>query len=272
MTLDAQHMVTGKSRISPRKPLGSDGGSTLYVSESAVVNRGQFPFLPKSVYGRTLKRITLDVDGERLLSFHAPVSATAENQIEMMFRHVAGLLRRSRGTPWPLSRSPGELGPSDLAFLDSIGSKKGVTPETRGEILESLAGFHVSPGDSPEETVRNIREMAQAMYNLATDREIRALHGEIRTVWPENVAAEIIQVELDEVREVGMSYICMQLLRGIMSDLLGINVRKGVRGAWPSSILVDTGTVYRSYVSAFMSKIVDVPEPPNYANFGVIVP
>lgn len=273
MTFDAQHMVTGKSRISPRKPLGSDGGSTLYVSESAWVNRGQFPFLPKSVYGRTLKRITLDVDGDRLLSFHAPVSANVDDQIEMMFRHVAGLLRRSPGMTGTFSRSPGELGPSDLAFLDSIGNKKGVTPETREEILESLAGFHVSPGDSPEEIVRNIREMAQAMYNLTTNREIRELHGEIRTLWPEDVIpAEIIHIEPDEVREVGLPDICMQLLRGIMSDLLGVNVRKGVRGAWPSSILVDTGTVYRSYVSAFMSRAVDMPSPPNYANFGVIVP
>ena len=272
MTLEAQHMVTGKSRISPRKPLGSDGGSTLYVSESARLNRGQFPFLPKSVYGRTLKRISLDVDGERLLSFHAPVSATVDGQIEMMFCHVAGSLRCSPGTPGLFSRSPGELGPSDLAFLDSIG-RKGVTPETRNEILESLAGFHRLPGDSPEETVQNIREMAQVMHNLATDREIRELHGDIRTVWPEDVtAAEIIQVEPDEVREVGLSDICMQLLRGIISDLLGVNPRKGARGAWPSCILVDTGTIYRSYVSAFMSKMVDVPEPPNYANFGVIVP
>jgi hypothetical protein len=274
MTVEAQHMVTGKSRISPRKPLGSDaGGITLYVSESAVVNLGQFPFLPKSVYGRTLKRISLDVDGKRLLSFHTPVSATADDQIEMMFRHVAGLLRRSPGTPWPLSRSPGEFGPSDLAFLDSIGSSHRVTPETRGEIIDSFAGFHRLRGDSPEETVRNIREMAQAMHNLATDREIRELHGDIRTVWPEDVtAAEIIHMEPDEVREVGLPEICMQLLRGIMSDLLGVNPRKGARGAWPSCISVDTGTVYRSYVSAFMSKIVDVPEPPNYANFGVIVP
>ena len=156
MTFDAQHMVTGKSRISPRKPLGSDGGSTLYVSESAWVNRGQFPFLPKSVYGRTLKRITLDVDGDRLLSFHAPVSANVDDQIEMMFRHVAGLLRRSPGMTGTFSRSPGELGPSDLAFLDSIRSSRRVTPETRREIIDSFAGFRGTPGESPEETVRKV--------------------------------------------------------------------------------------------------------------------
>lgn len=273
MTFDAQHMVTGKSRISPRKPLGYDGGSTLYVSESARFNRGQFPFLPKSVYGRTLKRISLDVDGERLLSFHAPVSATVDEQMATLMRHAASMLRVSPGFPGPFSRSPGELGPSDLAFLDSIGNKKGVTPETREEILESLAGFHVSPGEYPEETVRDTREMAQVMYNLATNREIRELHGEIRTLWPEDVIpAEIIHMEPDEVREVGLRDICMQLLRGIMSDLLGVNTRKGANGAWPSCIKVDAGTMYRSYVSAFMSRIVDLPEPPNYANFGVVVP
>ena len=265
-------IVTGEPRISRRKPIGVDGNVTMYLSESAVLNRGRFPFLPRSVYGNVLKRITLEIDSTALMSFHAPVSATVDFQVEMMLRHTASVLRSSPGMAGLLSRSPGELGPSDLAFIDSI-DRKGVTPETRGEIIDSLGGFHGTTGDSLADIVRMTREMAQVMHRLATDREIREMHGEIRTVWPEEVtAAEIVRAEPDEVREVGQSEICMQLLRGIISELLGVYARKGVRGAWPSCITVDSGTMYRSYVSAFMSRVVDLPSPPNYANFGVMVP
>lgn len=252
--------MTGHARFPVGKvPLAVDEMNTVSImkKETAVVNRGQFPFIPPSVYGKILRKITIFSDDTPIISIHGAMDDVDGKYLDRLISVIAYRIRTDRRVyeEFPVL-SPGEFTNADIEFIRSIQKSTRISSDTRDEIC------------APARQLLNAVELANqavALYGMratddfeimAGDAEIHLLHGEagLRAIYGDR--ADTIY----------------PILRETVQVMLGMQIKASAVPGSPSTIRVNPRTTpYRSHLSSFMNRAAGMQESPNYANFGVIL-
>ena len=252
--------MTGHARFPVGKvPLAVDGMNmvTIMKKETAVVNRVQFPFIPPSVYGRILRKITVFYNDIPVISMHGPKDDVDGKYLDRLISVIAYRICSERRVyeEFPVL-SPGEFTKADVEFIRTIQKSTRISSDTKDEIC------------APARQLPNAVELANqavALYGMratddfeimAGDEEIHRLHGDtgMRAIYG------------------GMADTVFPILRETVQVMLGMHMKASAVPDSPPTIRVNPMTApYRSLLSSFMNRAAGMQESPNYANFGVIL-
>ena len=251
-------LMTGHPRFPVGKvPLAVDGTNTIMKKETAVVNCGQFPFIPPSVYGRILRKITIFSDDTPIISIHGAMDDVDGKYLDRLISVIAYRIRTDRRiyAEFPVL-SPGEFTNADVEFIRIIQKSTRISEDTKEYIFNSAGGMLNAVGLANQAVALYGMRATDDIEIIAGDEEIHCLHGEagMRAIYGDRA---------DTV---------YPILRETVQVMLGMHIKASAVPGRPSAIHVNPMTTpYRSQLSSFMNRAAGMQESPNYANFGVIL-
>jgi hypothetical protein len=251
-------LITGHARFPVGKvPLAVDGTNTILKKETAVVNRGQFPFIPPSVYGRILRKITVFCNNTPVISMHGSNDDVDGKYLDRLISVIAYRVCTDRRSyeEFPVL-SPGEFTKADVEFIRTIQKSTRISSDTRDEICAPARQLLNAVGLANQAVALYGMRATDGIEIIAGDEEIHSLHGEagMRAIYGDRA---------DTV---------YPILRETVQVMLGMHIKAPAVPDSPSVMHVNPRTTpYRSQLTSFMNRAAGMQESPNYANFGVIL-